>query len=912
MKKINLLTVLMAFSLGVVGCNNQNNPSSEELPSSSMVEDSSKTTDESSSSIEDSSSIDKSSSEDSSTTEKEALQAPTNLNVVRSSEDNSKFVISFDEVFNASCYKAAIFKDDITINDYVEITSGSTINAVNDEGNYIIKVIAIGNETYDDSKAAEFTYSIENWVNKEDKNGGKWTVLVEQGKPIGKAKYVYNDGTVYEGLVNDDFTRKEGRLTYTNKMYYEGKFVNDNFEDEDGFFSWSTTGDYKNGNSYRGKFVNGTPNGQEGTYTFPSFYSNGTGLQYWTGKIEGFAFPAVGATGKGKINFGGQYYEGDVVYLGNNNFQRVGQGENVWSDIENCGWFANYTNQTAEVLNTKVFDRYVGGFDTVNHGWFYGKGIMYIKNTDGTPFGYVVGNWDWKAGTLTKDETFKKEDLLEEYQAEGVLNITKSLYGEIAYEDGSKFVGAINNDGTRCQGRLTYPNNMYYEGKFVNDKFEDENGLFSWSTTGELKDGPSYRGRFENNTTDGLIGTYTFPSFYNNGDGIQYFTGEMEGMAYPKANTTGKGKINFGGQYYEGDVLYLGDDNFQRVGQGENVWTSTEACGWFANYTNQTAEVLNTKVFDRYVGGFDTVNHGWFYGKGIMYIKNTDGTPFGYVVGNWDWKAATLTENETFKKEDLLKEYQADGILNITKSFISEITYDDGSKFVGKLNADGTKKEGRFTYPNNMYYEGKFVNDTFEDENGFFSWSTTGDHKDANSYRGKFVNGTTANQIGTYIFKSYHTNENGIQYFTGEMEGMAYPKANTTGKGKINFGGQYYEGDVLYLGDGNFQRVGQGENVWTSTEACGWFVNYTNQTAEVLNTKIFDRYVGGFDTINHGWFYGKGIMYIKNTDGTPYGYVVGNWDWAASSLTKDETFKKEDLLKEYQADGVLDLTKNFN
>ena len=89
-------------------------------------------------------------------------------------------------------------------------------------------------------------------------------------------------------------------------------------------------------------------------------------------------------------------------------------------------------------------------------------------------------------------------------------------------------------------------------------------------------------------------------------------------------------------------------------------------------------------------------------------------------------------------------------------------------------------------------------------------------------------------------------------------------------------------------------------------------MNYTNQTAEVLNEKVFDRYVGGFDTVNHGWFYGKGIMYIKNTDGTPYGYVVGNWDWSAGSLTKDETFKKEDLLEEYQAEGVLNLTKNFN
>ena len=669
MKKINLLTVLMAFSLGVVGCNNQNNSISEELPSSSVVEDSSSTNNESSSSVEDSSSIGESSSEDSSSTEKEALQAPTNLNVVRSSDDNSKFVISFDEVLNASCYKVAIFKDDITINDYVEITSGSTINAVNDEGNYVIKVIAIGNETYNDSSAAEFTYSIENWVDKEDEKGGKWTVLVEQGKPVGKAKYVYNDGAIYEGLVNDDFTRKEGRLTYTNKMYYEGKFVNDNFEDENGFFSWSTTGDYKNGNSYRGKFVNGTPNGQEGTYTFPSFYNDGTGLQYWTGVIDGFAFPAVGATGKGKINFGNQYYEGDVVYLGDNNFQRVGQGKNVWSGVENCGWFANYTNQTAEVLNEKVFDRYVGGFDTVNHGWFYGKGIMYIKNADGTPYGYVVGNWDWAAGSLTKDETFKKEDLLEEYQAEGVLNLTKAFNGEITYEDGSKFVGTINNDGTRCEGRLTYPNNMYYEGKFVNDKYEDENGFFSWSTTGDYKNGNSYRGKFVNGTPNGQEGTYTFPSFYNDGTGLQYWTGVIEGFAFPAVGATGKGKINFGNQYYEGDVVYLGDNNFQRVGQGKNVWSGVENCGWFANYTNQTAEVLNEKVFDRYVGGFDTVNHGWFYGKGIMYIKNTDGTPYGYVVGNWDWSAGSLTKDETFKKEDLLEEYQAEGVLNLTKNF---------------------------------------------------------------------------------------------------------------------------------------------------------------------------------------------------------------------------------------------------
>ena len=53
-------------------------------------------------------------------------------------------------------------------------------------------------------------------------------------------------------------------------------------------------------------------------------------------------------------------------------------------------------------------------------------------------------------------------------------------------------------------------------------------------------------------------------------------------------------------------------------------------------------------------------------------------------------------------------------------------------------------------------------------------------------------------------------------------------------------------------------------------------------------------------------------MYIKNSDGTPYGYVVGNWDWAIGSLTEWKDFDpSKDLLEAYRAEGVLNLTKAF-
>lgn len=401
----NLLAVLLTMSM-LVGCDGKTNLSSGEKSSSDVTTPS---------------------PSDSSVSEKVAvaLDAVQNLNVVR---DGENLVVTFDAVNHASSYKIKVTRGDETIVAEKAVTSGDSLAVFAAAGDYAVAVKAIGDGVdYVDSEYASFNYNVTIWENHVDDNGHSWNARVEQGVVVGEAQVTYSWGDTYVGTYNADYTRKYGRYTYSNNMYYEGEFTNDKFEGQ-GLFSWSTTGKLEEGNNYRGTFVDGSSHGQVGTYTWVNAYTNAAGMHYWTGVMEGMCWPRDNELGNGKINFGGQYYVGDVLHVSGDNFQRVGQGENIWTSVENCGWFSGYTNTTADVLNTKEFDRYVGGFDTVNHAWFYGNGVMYIKNPDGTPYGYVVGNWDWAAGTLTEWKEFNPEtDLMEAYRAEGVLNLTKSF-----------------------------------------------------------------------------------------------------------------------------------------------------------------------------------------------------------------------------------------------------------------------------------------------------------------------------------------------------------------------------------------------------------------------------------------------------------------------------------------------------
>lgn len=361
----------------------------------------------------------------------QVLTSPANINVVHTLEDAENWMITFSTVSNATKYYLKVEnKDGGIVVDEKEFVSGNKIAALTEDGDYVVKVKASAENKvtdyieYLDSEYATFEYKVEHYVDR-DYNGVKFTLAVEQGKPFGQAKLVYSDGSVFNGTLTDDFLRKEGKHEFPNKMYYEGKFVNDNFEDTDGFFSWSTTGDYHDGNSYRGVFKNGTTDGQIGRIETVAFHTNANGLQYYEGIIQGMAEPKIGATGKGKINFGGQYYEGDVFIKASWAPERVGQGQNVWTSVENSGWMSGNTDISADLLNTKHFDRYIGGFDTINHGWFYGKGVMYILNEDNTPYGYIAGTWEGSNLTGAWSDFNPETDLLESYRQ--TINLTKAF-----------------------------------------------------------------------------------------------------------------------------------------------------------------------------------------------------------------------------------------------------------------------------------------------------------------------------------------------------------------------------------------------------------------------------------------------------------------------------------------------------
>lgn len=360
------------------------------------------------------------------------LNAPRNLQVIHSLEDGDHWQISFDTVENASKYYLTINRGDESLISAQEIKGPLLIPAYEEDGDYSIRVKAScdneisGYIRYLDSEEAVADFVIEHYVEKMV-GETQFTVTVENGIPYGTATLEYSDGSVFVGTLTEEFKRKEGTHTYANSMYYEGKFVDDRFEDENGFFSWSTTGDYRDGNSYRGKFVGGTTDGQIGHIELKAYHTDATGLQWYEGEISGMAEPKVGATGKARINYGSQYYEGDCLVTGSWNCQRIGQGINVWTGVETCGWFVGNTNTTSEILSTKHFDRYIGGFDCIDHGWFYGNGVMYILNEDNTPYGYVAGNWDWANGQLIGPyEGFDPSvDLLEEYVSS--LDLSKSF-----------------------------------------------------------------------------------------------------------------------------------------------------------------------------------------------------------------------------------------------------------------------------------------------------------------------------------------------------------------------------------------------------------------------------------------------------------------------------------------------------
>ena len=170
------------------------------------------------------------------------------------------------------------------------------------------------------------------------------------------------------------------------------------------------------------------------------------------------------------------------------------------------------------------------------------------------------------------------------------------------------------------EGKLELPNNRFYEGKFKNNLYNDENAIFDFGAN------TYYQGPFENGSNVGLIGTIYYPSHKMEGEGIWYFKGKMASLGKFEPNQLGEGFIKFNDwSTYEGNIYYDGA-NWLRKGHGTQNFIE---CGFNASTVGGPSNLYLAK----YVGEFDYSKSEWIYGNGVMYYVDDNLNPAGYTKG---------------------------------------------------------------------------------------------------------------------------------------------------------------------------------------------------------------------------------------------------------------------------------------
>ncbi len=180
-----------------------------------------------------------------------------------------------------------------------------------------------------------------------------------------------------------------GKYTYANTMSYTGEFNAEWKYHGQGSFDWNTynlDGSVKSyGWLYEGQFHNGTMAGCVGkvTFTVARDGSNGDGVYWFEGMMDGFPNVKRNQSGKGFIKFGdNSTYEGDILYTNNAEWLRVGKGV---MDFSKC----NFTGDVAGGTPDSRLVRYEGEFDHYKTGWMYGNGVMYFVDSIGRPAYFI-------------------------------------------------------------------------------------------------------------------------------------------------------------------------------------------------------------------------------------------------------------------------------------------------------------------------------------------------------------------------------------------------------------------------------------------------------------------------------------------------------------------------------------------
>lgn len=277
-------------------------------------------------------------------------------------------------------------------------------------------------------------------------------------------------------------------------------------------------------------------------------------------------------------------------------------------------------------------------------------------------------------------------DFVGEWKDGTPLSGTKTFYAESENKTVTGvYKGEVNASyefhGT---GRYTFSSGMYYEGEYVNNLREGE-GLFTWSTNGDLDSAWLFKGTFK------------------------------AGKAYYGKTTTTK---TAGLLWYEGYMNDLNDIDTSKRGKGYVYFSDTNC-----TYTGElySSGALETSVYDgegRFTWPGSDLVGSWsdgvpISGKKTFYKENENLTPTSYYEGtfkNWNYEGKGRYDylNGCWYEGDFVNNvFEGEGIFSWNKE-LGKGVYLVG-RFSGGAAVSGTKYWPTRT-AGLLEYTGKFSN----------------------------------------------------------------------------------------------------------------------------------------------------------------------------------------------------------
>ena len=320
--------------------------------------------------------------------------------------------------------------------------------------------------------------------------------------------------------------------------------------------------------------------------------------------------------------------------------------------------------------------------------------------------------------------------------------ILKPLMEKIHYNDGSIYIGIVNNKIREGKGIYYFSHQEVYGGNWKNDKFEghgiyiyDNGDIYEGNFKKGLKDskgiyyysnGNRYDGDWLGDVKNGF-GIFYFNnlekfegSWVNNeknGPGVYYFSSgdRFEGI-WINGKTAGKGTVHFSDKsLFEG----IWQDNMPHGRGGLCYANGDNYEGAFIGGMKEGEGVYQHEAGSKYEG---TWRNDEQTGKGILYYSNGDKYQGGMMNGlRFGYGVYWYGSGEKYEGEWKDNYRHGNGKLILGKD-----SYYEGEWYKGKRDGYGT-----MIYENKEKYEGKWKEDK-KDGKGVYTW------KNGNIYDGNW------------------------------------------------------------------------------------------------------------------------------------------------------------------------------